>query len=79
MSATIELEEDTPTLEETPAPAVVPVVPAVPSVAMPGTRADVLEDSPPLVVAATPPEVFASNKIRPEFRPAGLGAISRRS
>ena len=44
-----------------------------------GTRADVLEDSPPLVVAATPPVVFAINEIRPEFRPAGLVAISRRS
>ena len=71
MSATIELEDDTPTLEETPAPAVVPVVPAVPTV--------VLEDSPPSVVAATPQAVFSSNKIRPEFKPAGLGAVPRRS
>ena len=76
MSAIIALEEDIPTLEETPAPAVVPAVPAVPAVAMPGTRADVLEDSPPSVVAATPPEVFASNEIRSEFRPA---AVPRRS
>ena len=79
MSAIIALEEDIPTLEETPAPAVVPAVPAVPAVAMPGTRADVLEGNPPLVVAATPPVIFASNEVRPEFRPAGLGAVSRRS
>ena len=78
MSAIIALEEDILTLEETPAPAVVPAVPAVPAVAMPGTRADVLEGNPPLV-AASPPVIFASNEVRPEFRPAGLGAVSRRS
>ena len=71
MSATIALEDDTPTLEETPATE--PVVPGVLAVHV------VVEDSPPSVVAVTPPVVFATNDIRTEYRPAGLGAVPRRS
>ena len=73
MSATIALEDDTPTLEETPAPE--PVVPAVPQPLAPPV---VVEDSPPSMVAVTPPVVFATNDIRTEYRPAGLGAVPRR-
>ena len=64
-------EEETPTLEETPAPELVVPQPLSPPV--------VVEASPPSVVAVLPPIVFASNEIRQEFRPAGLGAVPRRS
>ena len=75
----MELGGDTPALELAPAAAAVPEVPSVPAVAMPGSRAGVQEGDPPLVVAAIPPVAFASNEVRAEFRPAGLGAVTRRS
>ena len=75
----MELGGDTPALEIAPEAAAVPEVPSVPAVAMPGSRAGVQEGDPPLVVAAIPPVVFTSNEIRAEFRPAGLGAVARRS
>ena len=64
-------------MEETPAPET--VVPEVPSVPQPLAPPVGVEDSPPSVVAVTPPVVFASTEVRTEFRPAGLGAVPRRS
>ena len=56
-------------MEETPAPeTVVPGVPAVPQPLAPPVG---VEDSPPSVVAVTPPVVFATNDIRTEYTPAG--------
>ena len=75
----MKLGGDTPAREIAPAAAAVPEVPSVPAVAMPGSRAGVQEGDPPLVVAAIPPVVFASNEVRAEYRPAGLGAVTRRS
>ena len=74
MSSVINGEEETPTLEETPAPE--PLVP------QPLSPPVVVEDSPPSVVADTPPadgNTNPSQEIRQEFRPAGLGAVPRRS
>ena len=70
---------DTSSLEIAPAEAVGPEVPSVLEVAMPETREGDQEGDNPLMVATIPPVAFASVEVRPEFRPAGLGAVNRRS
>ena len=70
---------ETSSLVIAPAEAVGPEVPSVLEVAMPETREGDQEGDNPLMVATIPPVAFASVEVRPEFRPAGLGAVNRRS
>ena len=79
MSASLGLGGDTPALEIAPAVAAAPEVPSVLAVAMPGSGAGVQEGDPPLTMAIVPPVAFASDDVRAGFRPAGLGAVNRRS
>ena len=74
MSANMIGEEETPTLEGTPAPQ--PLVP------QPLSPPVVVAVSPPLVVAEAAPADGVDNPcqdVRPDHRPEGLGAVQRRS
>ena len=70
---------DTPALETAPTAAAAPGEPSVPAVAMPESGTGVQEGDPTLTMAIVPPVAFASDDVRDGFRPAGLGAVNRRS
>ena len=80
MSATpLGLAGESPALETASTPAVGPGETSEPAGAMPEGRTSVQEGDPSLPGRITPPVLFASGDVRDATRPAGLGAINRRS
>ena len=80
MSATpLGLGGDSPALETAPTTAAGPGETSEPAVAMPEGRTSVQEGDPTLPGRIEPPVLFASGDVRDANRPAGLGAINRRS